>query len=114
MGIQNHPITLTRQLTFFKDTIMQQLVVLDKNKNPLMPCHLARARELLKKGRASVFMYFPFMIIIHDRDGGDTPTETIQVIKHCFFNSIHKLDGYTYMKGETALLPTPTGGGIRA
>ena len=51
---------------------MQRVFVLDKNRNPLMPCHPARARKLLGKGRASVFRRFPFTIILHDRDGGDT------------------------------------------
>jgi hypothetical protein len=43
-----------------------------------------------------------------------TSTETIQGIHHRFFNIIHKSDGYTYMKGETALIPMPKGRGIRA
>ena len=50
---------------------MQRVFVLDKNKNPLMPCSPARARRLLKKGKAYVFRYAPFTIIIKDRSGGD-------------------------------------------
>ena len=41
-----------------------------KNKQPLMPCHPARARELLKKGKAAVFRRYPFTIILKDREGG--------------------------------------------
>ena len=41
--------------------------VLDKNLEPLDPCHLARARELLKKGRAKVFKRYPFTIVLQDR-----------------------------------------------
>lgn len=37
-----------------------------------MPCHPARARKLLKKGRAVVFRRFPFTIILKDREGGKT------------------------------------------
>ncbi len=37
-----------------------------------MPCHPARARALLKAGKASVFKRFPFTIIIKEREGGDT------------------------------------------
>jgi len=48
-----------------------QVFVLDKNKQPLMPCHRARARELLKKKRAVVYRKYPFTIIILDRTGGD-------------------------------------------
>ncbi|MEL7433840.1 MAG: RRXRR domain-containing protein, partial [Chloroflexota bacterium] len=43
---------------------MQHVFVLDKNKEPLMPCHPARARELLKKGKAAVFRQYPFTIIL--------------------------------------------------
>jgi 5-methylcytosine-specific restriction endonuclease McrA len=49
---------------------MQKVFVLDKNKQPLMPCHPARARELLKKGKAAVFRRYPFTIILKDREGG--------------------------------------------
>jgi RRXRR protein len=41
--------------------------VLDKNKQPLDPCHPAKARELLKKGRAAIYKQYPFTIIIKDR-----------------------------------------------
>lgn len=44
-----------------------RVFVLDKNKQPLDPCHPARARELLKKGRAKVFKPYPFTIILQDR-----------------------------------------------
>lgn len=49
----------------------QRVFVLDTNRNPLMPCHPARARKLLKSKRASVFRKQPFIIIMHDREGGD-------------------------------------------
>lgn len=38
--------------------------VLDTDKRPLAPCHPARARELLTKGKAAVFRRFPFVIIL--------------------------------------------------
>jgi 5-methylcytosine-specific restriction endonuclease McrA len=50
---------------------MQGVLVLDKNKMPLMPCHPARARELLSKGKAAIFRRFPFTIILKERDGGE-------------------------------------------
>jgi len=49
---------------------MQKVFVLDKNKQPLMPCHPARAREMLKKGKAAVFRRYPFTIILKEREGG--------------------------------------------
>jgi 5-methylcytosine-specific restriction endonuclease McrA len=42
--------------------------VLDKNRKPLDPTHPARARRLLRTGRASVFKRYPFTIILHDRE----------------------------------------------
>ncbi len=37
-----------------------------------MPCHPARARELLKQGKAAVYRRQPFSIILKERAGGDT------------------------------------------
>ncbi|MBU2774280.1 HNH endonuclease [Acidithiobacillus ferrooxidans] len=49
---------------------MQRVLVLDKNRQPLMPCHPARARELLREGKAAVFRRFPFTVILKHREGG--------------------------------------------
>jgi 5-methylcytosine-specific restriction endonuclease McrA len=38
--------------------------VLDTDKRPLSPCHPARARELLRDGKAAVFRRFPFTSIL--------------------------------------------------
>jgi len=51
---------------------MQRVFVLDQNKQPLMPCHPARARELLNRGRAAVYRRAPFTLILKARSGGDT------------------------------------------
>jgi len=51
---------------------MQRVFVIDKNKQALMPCHPARARELLRKGKAAVYRTVPFTIILKEREGGDT------------------------------------------
>ncbi len=48
-----------------------RVFVLSSTKNPLMPCHSARARELLKKGKAAVFRMFPFTIILKNREEGE-------------------------------------------
>lgn len=58
---------------------MQRVFVLDNNRHPLMPCNPARARELLKKGRASVYRRYPFTIIIHDREGGDVQETQVKL-----------------------------------
>ncbi len=39
-----------------------RVFVLDKNKKPLDPCHPARARKLLRDGRARVFRRYPFIV----------------------------------------------------
>ena len=44
-----------------------QVFVIDANKRPLDPCDPARARQLLKKGRATVCWRIPFTIQLHDR-----------------------------------------------
>ncbi len=52
-----------------------RVLVLSSTKKPLMPCHPARARELLDKGKAAVFRRYPFTIILkHRADGGVDPT----------------------------------------
>lgn len=43
---------------------MQRVFVLNPDKEPLMPCHPARARILLNKKRAKVFRVYPFTIIL--------------------------------------------------
>jgi 5-methylcytosine-specific restriction endonuclease McrA len=48
----------------------RRVFVLGRRGNPLMPCHPARARELLAKGRAVVHHRAPFTIRLKDRDGG--------------------------------------------
>ncbi|WP_438941499.1 RNA-guided endonuclease IscB [Moorena bouillonii] len=51
-----------------------RVFVLDQDKKPLDPCHPARARELLKKGRAKVFKRYPFTIIMQDRSVDNSVT----------------------------------------
>lgn len=41
------------------------VLVLDTNRQPLAPCHPARARELLTKGKAAVFRRYPFTVILN-------------------------------------------------
>ena len=41
-----------------------KVFVIDTNKQPLQPCHPARARQLLQKGKAAVYRRYPFTIIL--------------------------------------------------
>jgi 5-methylcytosine-specific restriction endonuclease McrA len=45
-----------------------RVFVLGMNGQPLDPCHPARARKLLRAGRAAVFRRHPFTIILKDRE----------------------------------------------
>jgi hypothetical protein len=56
---------------------MQRVLVLDRNKNPLMPCTPARARILLSQNKAAVFKTYPFTIILKNKTKNNT--QPIQV-----------------------------------
>lgn len=56
-----------------------RVFVLDKNQEPLMPCHPARARELLRKGRARVHRLHPFTIRLVDRTLAESEIEGVTV-----------------------------------
>jgi 5-methylcytosine-specific restriction endonuclease McrA len=58
---------------------MQRVFVIDKNKQPLMPCQPARARELLTAGKAAVFRHYPFTIILKDREGGEVQPVALKI-----------------------------------
>ena len=58
---------------------VSRVFVLDRCGNPLMPCHPARARKLLKKGRAVVVRLHPFTVRLRDRVGGDTQQIEIRI-----------------------------------
>jgi hypothetical protein len=50
---------------------MQRAFVLSSTKKPLMPCHHAEARELLRDRKAAVYRRISFMIIHKERSDGD-------------------------------------------
>ncbi|MDC8832965.1 RNA-guided endonuclease IscB [Alteromonas gilva] len=56
-----------------------RVLVLDNQKQPLMPCRQARARQLLRDGKAAVFRRYPFTIILKERQGGDTQPVSLSV-----------------------------------
>lgn len=51
---------------------MNRVFVLSSTKKPLMPCTPARARRLLRDGKAAVYRLQPFTIILQFRADGDT------------------------------------------
>ena len=56
-----------------------RVFVLDKEKNPLMPCSPGRARRMLRAGSAAVFRKAPFTIILKDRVGGETQPVSVKI-----------------------------------
>jgi len=56
-----------------------RVFVLAKNQEPLMPCHPARARKLLKAGRAVIHRAYPLVIRLKDRTTGVTQPVTIKL-----------------------------------
>ncbi len=73
---------------------MQHVLVIDKNKMFLNPCHPARARGLLRRGKAAVYKRFPFTIILKEKSGSDVQdlelkldpgrkTTTIALVAEC-------------------------------
>lgn len=53
---------------------MSRAFVLSSDRQPLDPCHPARARTLLTAGKAAVFRRYPFTIILRDRAAGESVT----------------------------------------
>ncbi|MFC8124777.1 RRXRR domain-containing protein [Streptomyces sp. NPDC057302] len=56
-----------------------RIFVLARDRQPLMPCHPARARELLDKGRAVVHRQVPFTIRLKDRAHVDSTVDGVQL-----------------------------------
>lgn len=56
-----------------------RVFVLSKEGQPLMPCHPARARELLGKGRAVVARQVPFTIRLKDRTLAESEVDGVQL-----------------------------------
>ena len=58
---------------------MQRVFVLDRNRQPLMPCRPKRARLLLKSQAATVFRRNPFTILLKNREGGELQKVELKV-----------------------------------
>ncbi|MEU8749916.1 RNA-guided endonuclease IscB [Streptomyces chartreusis] len=56
-----------------------RVFVLSKEGRPLMPCHPARARELLRKGRPVVARQIPFVIRLKNRARGESAVDGVQL-----------------------------------
>ena len=49
-----------------QEDMMSRVLVVDQERRPLMPCTPARARLLLKQGKAAVLRRFPFVLILRE------------------------------------------------
>ncbi len=58
---------------------MQRVLVLSFDRQPLDPCHPARARKLLRAGRAAIYHHYPFTIILKDRTAAESETHPHRV-----------------------------------
>lgn len=75
-----------------------RVFVLDRNRKPLDLCHPARARQLLRAGRATIFRREPFTIILRDRLAEDS-TVHLHRVK---IDPGSKMTGLALLQEETA------------
>lgn len=54
------------------------IFVIDRQKNPLMPCTEKRARQLLERGRAVIHKMAPFTIRLKDRSAADSVLQPLR------------------------------------
>ena len=76
---------------------MQRVFVLSSEKQPLDPCHPARARKLLRAKRAAIFRRYPFTIILRDRAAAPSLTHP----HHLKLDPGSKVTGMAVMQEET-------------
>ena len=70
---------LTDRRSYTGRTGAGRVFVLSKEGQPLMPCHPARARELLGRGRAVVARQVPFTIRLRDRALAESEVDGVQL-----------------------------------
>ncbi len=64
-------VTLARQTLPLLGVVYYARFRSRQRQKPLAPCHPAKARRLLKSGRASVFRRYPFTLILHEIEAKD-------------------------------------------
>jgi 5-methylcytosine-specific restriction endonuclease McrA len=60
--------------------VAARVFVLDRRGKPMMPCHPARAKKLLRKGRARVHKMVPFTIRLIDRSVQDSVVQPVLLL----------------------------------
>ena len=59
--------------------MQNKVFVLSNTKQPLMPCSPARARQMLRDGKAAVFRKYPFTIILKGRESGEVQPVSVKI-----------------------------------
>jgi 5-methylcytosine-specific restriction endonuclease McrA len=67
-------VTAARRAPHTRQKESLVVFVLSIDRQPLDPCHAARARQLLKDGKAAVFRRYPFTIILKHRSAAESET----------------------------------------
>ncbi|WP_456445730.1 RRXRR domain-containing protein [Thiolapillus sp.] len=70
---------------------MQRVFVLDSQKRPLMPCHPARARQLLDRGKAAVFRRVPFTLILKGQRPSLRDAAAVNATRHAMGRALQAL-----------------------
>jgi len=78
-----------------RERVIPMVFVLDSNKTPLDMCHPARARKLLREGRAAIYRRAPFTIILK-KEVDEPPTQDYRL--KIDYGSRHT--GLAILKGE--------------
>ncbi|MHB1920119.1 MAG: RNA-guided endonuclease IscB, partial [Acidimicrobiales bacterium] len=59
--------------------VAERVLVVDRHGHPLMPCHPARARKLLRSGRARTCHRAPFVIRLVDREAKESEVPGVEL-----------------------------------
>ncbi|MHB1850176.1 MAG: RRXRR domain-containing protein, partial [Acidimicrobiales bacterium] len=59
--------------------VAERALVVDRHGHPLMPCHPARARKLLRSGRARTCHRAPFVIRLVDREAKESEVPGVEL-----------------------------------
>ena len=69
------------------------VLVIDTNKQPLLPCKPAIAKKLLDAGKAAVFRIYPFTIILKKECEAPNRVLTLKIDPGSKFTGFALLDG---------------------
>ncbi len=78
-GAERLPSPAAQAAESMERKLHNRVLVLGKNREPLMPCTPARARQLLKKGDAVIDRRFPFTIRLKGRTTGATQPVVVKI-----------------------------------